>query len=186
MNKDYQAMRTLLAIVLLALSSSCVGVVSNAVVHDSGQAAQAAKAFEQLKALAGKWSGTSQMGPDRAPAEVTYEVVSANSTVMERLFPGTPHEMISMYHLDGGRLLMTHYCAQGNQPRMRLNGLSADPHATASFTFTDATNWKGPGELIMHDLRLTFLSKDHIIADWVAFKDGKADHSASFDFTRQP
>ncbi len=31
-----------------------------------------------------------------------------------------PENMITMFHMDGDRLLMTHYCGAGNQPRMKL------------------------------------------------------------------
>ena len=42
------------------------------------------------------------------------------SAVTETLFPGTAHEMMSVYHMDGDDLVLTHYCAGGNQPRMML------------------------------------------------------------------
>ncbi len=78
-------------------------------------------AFERLKSLAGTWQGQAGHGqPDQA-ATVTYRVASGGSVVEETLFPGTPHEMISMYHLVGGELVLTHYCAMANQPRMRLD-----------------------------------------------------------------
>ena len=47
---------------------------------------------------------------------------------MEVINEGTPGSMISMYHPDGDKILMTHYCAVGNQPRMR---------GTGTMTFTD-------------------------------------------------
>jgi hypothetical protein len=39
--------------------------------------------------------------PDGSPASVVYKVTSAGKTVMETLGPGTDHEMVSMYHMDG-------------------------------------------------------------------------------------
>src|SRR3989304_768334 len=42
------------------------------------------------------------------------------SAILETLFPGTPHEMVSVYYDDGGKLGMTHYCMLGNQPQMTL------------------------------------------------------------------
>jgi hypothetical protein len=76
-------------------------------------------AFERLKTLAGTWQGQAGHGPADQAATVTYRVASGGSVVEETLFPGTPHEMISMYHLVDGQLVMTHYCAMANQPRMR-------------------------------------------------------------------
>jgi hypothetical protein len=86
----------------------------------SGQTIEGKAAFEKLKGLAGTWSGP--VGTVDGPkGTVRYEVVSGGSAVMEVLFPGDPHEMRSMYHLDRGDLVMTHYCSAGNQPRMRLS-----------------------------------------------------------------
>ena len=40
---------------------------------------------------------------------------------MERIFPGTPQEMISVYYDDDkGRLAMTHYCMMRNRPTFKL------------------------------------------------------------------
>ena len=43
---------------------------------------------------------------------------------VEKLMPGTPHEMISTYNDENGGLVMTHYCMLHNQPKLKL--VSAD------------------------------------------------------------
>ena len=48
-----------------------------------------------------------------------YAVTAAGSAVVETVFPGTEHEMVTVYHADGSDLVLTHYCMEGNQPRMR-------------------------------------------------------------------
>ncbi len=48
-----------------------------------------------------------------------FKLLSGGSAVRETMFPGTDHEMTNMYHLDGHDLVLTHYCAEGNQSRMR-------------------------------------------------------------------
>ena len=55
-----------------------------------------------------------------------------------------PNEtMVSMIHLDGpNRLLMTHYCGAGNQPRMQAS-VSPDGK-TITFNYVDATNLSAP------------------------------------------
>ncbi len=73
--------------------------------------------FTQIKALSGKWS---VKGSDaNMKGEIQFAVSSNDSIVRETMFPGTPHEMTNVYHLDGPSVVMTHYCAMGNQPRMR-------------------------------------------------------------------
>lgn len=171
-------------ILALACTSLLVSCISTHSAPGAGDAGQSQQAFEMLKSLQGNWSGSSKMGDVEMPIEVRYEVVSAGSVVMERLFPGTPHEMISMYHRDGDRLLMTHYCSQGNQPRMELTSFSSSPETMATFTFRDATNWKGRDELVMHDVRIYPIGKDQLGSDWVAWVQGKPDHTAHFTFNR--
>ena len=72
----------------------------------------AQKTFDRLKSLAGTWEGK---GPNGQPGQVTYTVISGGSAVMSQL---SENSMVTMYTVDGTRLLMTHYCGAGNQPRM--------------------------------------------------------------------
>ncbi|MEE9214278.1 MAG: hypothetical protein V3U54_05695, partial [Thermodesulfobacteriota bacterium] len=74
--------------------------------------------YEKMKTLAGTWEGTSSMGEEGEKVTVKYEMTSADSAIVETLFPGTPHEMVSVYYDDNGKLSMTHYCMIKNQPNM--------------------------------------------------------------------
>lgn len=78
--------------------------------------------LEQIKSLAGKWQGiaTPHGNAKAESAAVEYKVTSGGSAVVETLFPGTPHEMVSVYHDKNGKLSMTHYCMLGNQPELEL------------------------------------------------------------------
>ena len=80
----------------------------------------AQKAFATLKTLPGTWEGTGMEGRDSNMAvRVDFKVTAGGSAVMSEILG---HEdMISMFHMDGDRLLLTHYCAVGNQPRMALH-----------------------------------------------------------------
>ena len=51
------------------------------------------------------------MDGKEVPVSVTYETSSNGSIVVETLFPGTPHEMVSVYYDENGKFGMTHYCA---------------------------------------------------------------------------
>ncbi|MCY3760833.1 MAG: hypothetical protein OXH50_06245 [Gemmatimonadetes bacterium] len=85
--------------------------------------------LERMKGLAGSWVVTEGMpggkgaeGEGEMMVGTEYRVAANGSVVVERNFPGTPKEMISVYHDRGGKLSMTHYCAMGNQPQMTLTG----------------------------------------------------------------
>lgn len=169
-----------LPLVVMVLSSACVVTRDQVYSYSS---LDASKGFEALASLEGEWVAHFGEGGDAQEVRSTYELVGNGSVVMERMFAGTPHEMVTMYHRDGDRLAMTHYCALGNQPRMELVGFSSQPETVLSFSFTDASNWTGQGA-VMHDMRLVKISDDQFASTWVAWSDGKPEHTANFHFSR--
>jgi hypothetical protein len=75
----------------------------------------AQKSFDQLKSLASAWKGKNSQGE---PVRVSYRMTAGGSALMSEI-NGHGEDMISMIHFDGpNRLLLTHYCTAGNQPRM--------------------------------------------------------------------
>ena len=63
--------------------------------------------------------------------------------------------MTSVYHLDGPDLRLTHYCAAGNQPRLKASVID-EPAGHVVFSFVDITNLKTPesGHVKAVDLRI--------------------------------
>lgn len=110
---------------------------------DAHAAITAADAFAKLKALAGQWNGT-VLTPDGPAGSIVYKVSSGGHVVQQTLFPGTPHEMITMFTLDGDELVAQHYCSGNNQPRMKLNtARSTDAELVFDFVSVTGTNRKG-------------------------------------------
>lgn len=137
-----------------------------------------AAAFERLKSLAGTWKGAKE---DGGAVSLTYAVVSEGSVVMETLAEDT-HSMITMYHMDGDKLMMTHYCAAGNQPRMvatQLNG------GQITFAYKDVTNLADADAGHMRQLVLYLPEeKEKLAAHWTWRQGGQDDHTAIFKVTR--
>jgi hypothetical protein len=138
--------------------------------------------FESLKKLAGDWVQTGPDGKPMADVAATIRVTAGGSVVQETLFPGSDHEMVTMYHLDGAELVLTHYCAVGNQPRMRA--VAGGDLNRIEFKFSGGSNLK-PGVMHMDHATLTIVSQDHVKAEWVAAKDGEACHKANFELLRK-
>ena len=141
-------------------------------------AAATSPAFEQIKALAGEWEGVA----GSMPVQTSFRVVSAGSAVMNVLGQGTKEEMVTMFHHDGPALMVTHYCAAGNQPRMVAT--STTNTKVITFTFKDVTNLKSPTSGHMRGLVLTLVDNDHHTEQWTFRQDGK-DQTETFTFTRK-
>jgi hypothetical protein len=95
----------------------------------------AQKSFDKLKTLAGSWEGTM----DGKSLLVSLRVTSMGSALMHEMTGGgRPDDPITMFHLDGDRLILNHYCDAGNQPRM-VGTISPDGK-TITFNFLDANN----------------------------------------------
>jgi hypothetical protein len=116
-------------------------------------ATTAAEAFASLKKLQGEWRGPAMM-KGMPPGHSIYRNTAGGSAVQETIFPGTKMEMLSVYHMDRGSLLMTHYCALGNQPRMKLNTRKSTPGELV-FDFDGGSNLNPRRDAHMHSLTLT-------------------------------
>jgi len=151
--------------------------------HAAPAASPPNPAFEKLKSLAGTWSGKAgTKGGDTSEATVTYRLTGGGSALVETLFAGTPHEMVTVYFLDGEQLKLTHYCTAGNQPSMRLTGVDGN---TLRFEFVSGTNMK-LSDMHMHAASITFLDPNQIVAEWTAWRDGKPAEIATFELSRKP
>ena len=139
----------------------------------------AQKSFTQLKSLTGSWEGKSA---DGKPLLVSFRETAGGSAIMSEI--QGDHGMISMINMDGpNKLLMTHYCAAGNEPRMRAS-LSPDGK-TITFNFLDATNLASPNDGHMRKMVLTIQDKDHFSEQWSFRKDGKDVMHEAFQYTRK-
>jgi hypothetical protein len=142
---------------------------------------RAAAAFEQLKALAGEWEAPR---PGGRVVRVTYELVSGGTAVLETLRPPDEPTMMSVYHVDGDAIAMTHYCSIGNQPRMQAGVRPTGRIDRLSFSFVDAGNLSSPAAGHMHALVLTFDGPDRLVHEWSWQEGGKATPSV-FAFVRR-
>jgi hypothetical protein len=127
--------------------------------------------LERLKKMAGTWVAADEDGKPTDQVVSVIKVTAAGSAVHETLFPGQPHEMVSVYHRDGADLVMTHFCALGNQPRMK-----ADPKSPANqlrFQFAGGSNLDASKDKHMHEGTITFIDDDHVEWSGVCWEGGK-------------
>jgi hypothetical protein len=145
--------------------------------------------FERLKSLAGVWRGGPVGEGKEAEAETAGEVVhefrisAAGTVVMETMFRGTDHEMINMYHVDGDDLVLTHYCAEGNQPTMRLDRKNSTTDKLV-FDFAGGTNLDPAVDQHIHAAEVTLLDADRIKSAWKPYAGGEQVGLMTFELAR--
>jgi hypothetical protein len=153
------------------------------------QGVDAKTAFERIKTLADTaWKcEVTGMHKDEekhpSASSVTYKVTGAGSALVETQFPGTDHEMVSMYHLDGDDLRMTHYCAMGNQPRVKLDRAKSTPKHLI-FVFDGGTNLNPEKDMHIHGLVITFHDDGKVTSAWEGYQGGKSAGITSFALSK--
>jgi hypothetical protein len=148
---------------MLALALACLPASASA---QGGRAT-----LEKLKFLEDQWIGIDSERTGQ-PWLATYRVVAGGSVVMETIYTRHVPDMVSMYYLDGERLLLDHYCFLGNQPRMQAATVTADPNVV-TFQFLGITNLLSPMANHDHGLVMSFEDSDHYMQDWTFRWDGK-------------
>jgi hypothetical protein len=171
------------ALVLATLACLFGAAVGHAADDMHAHAAAAASALDRLKALDGTWTGTAGDGTQSFPATVSWHVTAAGSAVVETQFVGTPHEMVTVYTLDAGKLVLTHYCAAGNQPRMRAR--AGTPANELAFDFAGGAGIDPKKDMHMHSARIVFVDADHLHCEWASLDQGKPGHTGIFELARQ-
>ena len=129
------------------------------------------QSFASIKTLSGSWEGKTKTGD---PVRVSFTSTAGGSAVMSEItthMKDMSEDMISMFHMDGDRLLLTHYCSAGNQPRMKASA-SADGK-TLTFDYVDATNLVTPDAGHMQRVVFTFLGPNHHTEEWHFAVGGK-------------
>ncbi len=167
--------RNLLLIAAAVLSASA----SYATDAKTQPAIDTAAAFSRLKTLVGEWQADTNMGK----VTVSYELIAGGTALVERESGEHVPAMMTVYHFDGKRLMLTHYCMAGNQPRMLATGF--DP-ATGKlqFRFLDATNLSSPAAGHMHNADIRIVDNNHLQAAWQFYENGQLKQSESWDYTR--
>lgn len=136
------------AFVALALTQGATG-------QGSATPSEAESAFARLSALAGTWSGTWASG--RAHT-VTYRLSAGGTVLVETWALGPNRESMTVYHLEGRRLLATHYCPQGTQPRLVM--VPGRDSGRLDFTLLDGANLDVPGRSHQHSFTVWLWASD--------------------------
>ena len=165
---------TVLVLTLLAVSplagQSAVGPAAATSSTPAPATSPHQLAFDRLKALEGKWRGKSTKGWEE---DVTYRTIAGGSVVMSTSFDAHPGEtMATMFHLDQGTLMLTHYCVGKSQPRLVATEVSPDGRRIL-FTFKDVTGIPSRDAGHMDKALYEFVDENHTTTQWTWYAQGQ-------------
>ena len=176
-----KSLRLVLSIALLLMAT--------AVFADS----DAQKSFDQMKTLAGNWEGPVTVVPPQhdmssdKPIHVLLRTTSRGNALMHEMQEaGTPEDPtrydhpVTLFYLDGDRLLLTHYCDAGNRPRMTAK--SSGDGKTIEFDFLDVAGSTQYGH--MQHAVFTVIDANHHTEDWTYMMPGDKPVHAHLDLER--
>ena len=138
----------------------------------------AQKSFDKLKTLAGSWQGSYE----GKPMQATLRVTSMGHAMEHEMKGEGPDDPITMFYLDGDRLLLTHYCDAGNRPRM-AGKLSPDGK-TLEFDLVDVGNYSSTQGGHMQHAVFNIIDANHHTEEWTFFLEGKPAMIAHLDLKR--
>ena len=159
------ALQCLVLIVVLV----SVGAVF-ATAAPAGPAGKPLAAFELFRALAGEWVADDGEMYKKGDVVARYAVTASGTAVVETVFPGSPHEMVTVYSADGPDLVLTHYCMEGNQPRMRAKNAKGP---RLDFAFDGGTSIDPKKDRHMNSASIEFVGADEIRTVGTEIEGGK-------------
>lgn len=144
-----------------------------------------AEMFTPITALEGEWEMPDEDGSMTLASR--FAVTANNSAVREIMFPGSPYEMTNLYHMDGNDLVITHYCAAGNQPRMvTSHATQTDEGTTYFFDLDSVSNLRPEHDHYMGNMTLTILNDGTLREDWRSYqRDGSLSEPTTFVMHRR-
>jgi len=139
--------------------------------------------LDRFKALSGEWVAAEDGEMvQKGDLVAKYSLTGAGTAVVEEVFPGSPHAMTTVYHMDGSDLVLTHYCMSGNQPRMRAKAPSG---TRVAFAFDGGTNIDPRKDKHMHEATFEFLGDSEIRTTWIEFDQGKPAMTVAMHLVRK-
>ncbi len=147
--------------------------------------------FNRMKQLAGRWEGSGKnvLALEKDKIVVIYKVTAGGNAVMERIFPDTEQEMITLYYEEKGKLTLMHFSMIGTRSTMTLKPpveSAAQPNNVYEFELIKNSGLDPTVDTHMHSLKMAFLDNDHMNQEWEMFEAGNPSGRYSFILTRVP
>jgi hypothetical protein len=140
---------------------------------------RAATSFADLKQLVGVWR---QIDKPQSPLRIRFSLTAGGTVLVEEWLRGDQPHSMTLYHRDGPNLMATHYCPQGNQPRLIASlPVKGD---LLQFSFRDATDLDAAQESHLVQLDFAFTGPDRITRA-ETYRQGGTDESSELRLARE-
>ena len=136
-----------------------------------------------FRQLVGEWYRRGEDGEATDELISRIRVTAGGSAVVEELFPGKPHEMLTVYFMDGKRLMLTHYCVAGNAPQMKAK--LGKKEGVIEFECVGVANLAHKDAKHMNHARFELIGPNRLRTAWTMVEKGKAIYSPAFDLVRR-
>jgi len=147
----------------------CLVVAMGCLAQTTSPPSDAQKAFDNMKNLTGSWQGTI-MG---ISINVTIRLASSGTAILhEATTDGgrPPNHEITMFYVEGDRLLATHFCDAGN--RARFEGKMSPDGRSSEFNLLDVAGSTKGG--LVKRLVITIIDANKHVVEFTFIKpDGK-------------
>jgi hypothetical protein len=131
---------------------------------------QALAVFGRMKKFEGKWQCEST---GIGKFTESYRLIAEGSVLMGNEMEDKPEmAMVTMYHMDGDTLMLTHYCMAKNQPRLVATKV-ADDLSSVTFEYKDGTNMKSRDVGHMDSVVIHFVDDDNFKSRWSWYEKGQ-------------
>jgi hypothetical protein len=148
------------------------------------QRSASAAAFERLRVLVGTWDVGERGGAGAGGQTATYAMASRSTAMVESLLsPSGAIGMMTVYNVDGDRLMLTHYCGAGNHPRMTMKAVE-DNGRRLKFEMIDITNLADREAYHSTSVDVVFLSDDRVDLEYRGMTAGR-ESTQVFQLTRR-
>ncbi len=153
-------MRKLTILFIIVFAAAVAAAFSQETPKNITPHSDAQKAFEKLKTLSGSWQGTVM----NIPINFTIRAASSGTVILHEgnTEKGPPDHEITMFYVEGDRLLVTHYCDAGN--RARLEGKISLDGKSVEFTFLDVAGSTKGG--LVKRIKLTMIDADKHVEEF--------------------
>jgi hypothetical protein len=166
---------------IISVAVLCFASIAFAGGEHDHPAVKVSPEFENMKALVGTWEGKTKMEGKEQDIKATYELTSGGTAILEKLNPGTPMEMVTVYANNGKKVNATHFCALGNQPQMTLKNAKA---GLFTFEMVGTNGIANKNEMHMHGVTIT-LDGNKLKQEWTNYKNNKKGDVHTFELTKK-